>query len=916
LFLQALSRKLFTEFQTANQYITIMITDDEQRPDPDLLLHALKKEEEHSMRGKLKIFFGMCAGAGKTYEMLKAAHEALGNGINVVVGYVETHQRLETEALLKGLSLIPRKKMNYKDVNLEEMDIDAILVKKPELVLVDELAHTNAPGSRHLKRYQDVQEILDNGIDVYTTLNVQHIESRADTVAQITGSIIRETVPDSVFDQADDVEVIDIPPDELLKRLDEGKVYTPEQSRSAVQNFFRKGNLTALREMALRLTAERVDHQLRDYMQSQRITGTWKSGQRVLVSISSSPSSVSLIRWARRMAYTMKASWIAVYVETSKPLSDSAKAQLIGNIKLARELGAETITTADENVAQALVRVAHQQNATQILIGKTRRRIPFAQTLLDKLIDLSGDLDVYVVGEHDEKLTPHKRFFIPEIHSGIVQYAVAAATVFFAAMVCYPFAPHVGYQTVSLILLLIVALLPLKLGTGPVLLAATMSALMWDYFFIPPQFTFVIEKPHDILMLISYFAIAIVTGVLTTRIRAQEKAVRQREENAMALYSLTKDLSVAKTQDEVAKAAVKNISKFFLSDVVIFLSESDGDIFKQAHPSSTVKVSEKEFGVAAWVYWNEKKAGRFSDTLPSAEGIYFPISGPRYPLGVIGIQPKNNKPMSFDQESLLQNFISQIASTLEREQLNEMTKKSIASIESERLYKTLFNSISHELRTPIAAIMNASEGLLAPNDGTKGANNGMREGLAQEIYTAAERLNRLVENLLDMTRLESGHVALKLDWCDVNDLVHSSLRKVQNELIGHQVQVHVPDALPLVKMDFALIEQVLTNLLHNASQYTPAGTAIRIRADVEAGHLVLIVSDNGPGFPKEALPKVFEKFYRVPGSRSGGTGLGLSIARGFVEAHRGTITVSNSMHGGAEFVIRLPLESHMPTLND
>jgi two-component system sensor histidine kinase KdpD len=882
---------------------------DETRPDPDALLNALKKEEAHFRRGKLKIFFGMCAGAGKTYDMLKSAHEAQSKKIDVVVGYIETHKRPETEALIDGLIVIPRKKLEYRGVSLEEMDLDAILERKPKIVLVDELAHTNVPGSRHTRRYQDVLELLDNGIDVFTTLNVQHIESRAETVAQITGSIVRETVPDSILEQADEVELIDISPEELLKRLAEGKVYTPERSMHAAQNFFRKGNLTALREMSLRMTAERVDHQLRDYMQSKRITDTWKSGQRMMVGISPSPSTISVIRWARRMAYTMDATWIAVYVESSKALSDEEKKQLNNNIKLAGELGAEIVTTADEHIARALIRVARQQNVTQILVGKTRRRYPFMPTLLDEIIENSGDLDVYAVGGDTTEGTIKRKIVIPKIRSSLSQYILAATAVFLVVMACYPFTNYFGYQTVALILLFTVVLLPLVFDVGPVLLAATLSALLWDYFFIPPQFTILIALPQDYLFLAAYFVIAAVTGVLTARIRAREQVVRLREEHSTALFTLTKHLIATKTQDEVAEAAIKNVSSFFNSDVAIFLSQPDGDIFTAAHPHSTYAVNGKEFGVAAWTYWNEKKAGKFTDTLPATTATYYPVSGPRYPLGVIGVQTKNGKQFSIDQESLLQNFIAQIASTLEREQLSELAKRTVVYAESEKLYKTLFNSISHELRTPIAAIVSASEGMLTLPEMNSSA---LGKTLTNEIHTAAERLNRLVENLLDMTRLESGQLAPKKDWCDVRDIIQASLKKLQAELSQHVVTINVAEDMPLVQLDFGLIEQVCTNLLHNASLYTPPGTVIAIDASIYENELLLTIHDNGPGFPADAQKRIFDKFYRVPGTRTGGTGLGLSIVRGFVEAHKGTITASNKPSGGAQFVIRIPVEVQQP----
>ncbi|MGB2868938.1 MAG: DUF4118 domain-containing protein, partial [Bacteroidota bacterium] len=640
------------------------------RPDPDELLHLLKKEEEKEKKGKLKIFFGMCAGVGKTYDMLKEAHEAKLKGIDVVVGYIETHKRPETEALLPGLTIIPRKTIEYKGTSLEEMDIDAILAQRPRLALVDELAHTNAPGSRHTKRYQDVLELIDNGIDVFTTLNVQHLESRADTVAQITGSTVRETVPDSIFESADEIEVMDIAPDELLKRLSEGKVYTPERSRRAIQSFFRKGNLTALREMSLRLTAERVDRQLREYMQKERIAGPWRSGSRFVLGISSSAGSISLIRWARRVAFSTDSSWVAVHVETSTPMGESDKTQLIKNIKLAKELGAEVITTSDEDIAGALLRVAAEQNATQILVGKPANRM-FSNmfSLTNDLIRRSRNIDVHVVSREEESEQRLRLPYLPIIQSGFPQYLTAAIIVFVVGLICFPLTSFIGYKTVSLIILLVVSLLPLRFGPGPVLLAAGLGAIVWDYFFIPPILTFSVGHIEDVLMLAMYFIVAFVTGVLTARVRAREKAVRQREERAVALYSLTRDLSNARNQDEVARAAVSNIKKFFDAEVAVFLSEPDGDIFTKAHAATTFEVDSKEFSVAAWVYWNEKKAGRFTDTLPFAQATYYCVSGPRYPLGVVGVKLHQEKQLSLDQETLFENFINQIASALEREQL-------------------------------------------------------------------------------------------------------------------------------------------------------------------------------------------------------------------------------------------------------
>ena len=882
---------------------------DYSRPDPDALLRMMKKEEEKREKGKLKIFFGMCAGVGKTYAMLSEARDALAKGIDVVVGYIETHKRMETAELLLGLPIIPRKRIEYRGTVLEEMDIDAILARSPRVVLVDELAHTNAPGSRHARRYQDVMEILDNGIDVYTTLNVQHLESRADTVAQITGSTVRETVPDSMLEVADEIKVIDISPDDLLVRLEEGKVYTAERSRQAIENFFRKGNLAALREMSLRMTAERVDRQLRDYMRGQRISGPWKSGQRLIAAISASPHSISVIRWARRVSYTMDASWAVVYVERSEKLSDEQKEQLSKNIKLARELGADVVTTSDDNIANALIRVAREQNASQILVGKPDRFLfSRAARLIDDLMQRSSGLDIYIVGQEDKQGDRKLTHLFPGLQSGWAQYVGAAAVVLLTAFICFPLAPFIGYRSVLFIILLVVSLLPLRTGPGPTSLGTAIGAAVWDFLFIPPRFTFTVGNLEDVLMVCLYFVIAIVTGVLSARVRKREKAIRQREERTSALFALTKDLSSAHSQDEVIQAAVTKIKKYFDADVAMILGDAEGEISTAPHNASSYITDSKEYSVASWVYWNEKKAGRHTDTLPSAEATYFPMSGPRYPLGVIGVKLRNDAKLTPDQETLLENFISQITSAIERELLNDVNKRSIALAESDRLYKTLFNSISHEFKTPIAAIMGATENLLANRENDS---KWSKEDYLKEIHIASERLNRLVANLLDMTRLESGLIQPKLDWCDVRDIINGAVRGLEKEMKRHIVNVSVAEGIPLIKLDFALIEQALLNLIHNAALHTPMGTVVKIRADVDGSNCVISVADNGPGLPEEDVERVFEKFYRVSNGKTGGTGLGLAIAKGFVEAHHGTITARNLQDGGAEFMIRLPLDAEV-----
>ncbi len=882
-----------------------MTSSDEIRPDPDELLKAMRREERSQSTGRLKVFFGMCAGVGKTYEMLKAAHEEQHKGVDVVVGYVETHGREETRALVIGLEVIPRQHTEYRGTLLEEMDIDAILRRKPALVLIDELAHTNAPGSRHLKRYQDVMEILEQGIHVFTTVNVQHLESRADTVAQITGIPVRETVPDSIFASADEVEVIDIPPDELLQRLAEGKVYTAERSVQAREHFFRKGNLTALREMALRLTAERVDHQLREYMRGNQIAGPWKSGQRLVVAIGPSPHSARVVRWARRTAYTLNATWVAVYVELPSQLTDKARAQLDVNIRLARELGAEVVTTADTRIDRGLLRVARQENATHILIGRSSVRTPFwRKSLFDRLLEESSGLDLYVVAAEDEVRSAPSHWLLRR-SSTWKQYASASAIVCLVAAVCYPVTGVLGYQTVSLILLLTITLLSLRLHAGPVLLAATLSAAIWDFFFIPPLFTIHVDQPVDMLMLVTYFMIAIVTGVLSARSRASEEALRYREERASALFSLTKDLSQARNVDGVVGAAVANLKRHFDADAVVLLSTPDGDLTNTPHAVSKFPMDAKEFSVAAWTYWNEQRAGRFTDTLPSAQATYYPLSGPRYSLGVIGVRVSSKRAATIEQETLLQNFMDQIASALERENLSELSAKAMVLAESERLYKALFDSISHEMKTPLAAIVGSAEGLI---DEALCAQPEVRTQLARDVLGAAHRLTRLVENLLDMTRLESGLIRPRFDWCDVRDVLRDAARRVDATAHGHTVTLEVQNDMPLVRLDYGLIEQAVANILQNAVLYSGAGTTITMRAFTSEQQCVISVRDQGRGLPAGNEDRVFEKFYRVPGTPAGGTGLGLSIVRGFVSAHNGTVTAVNAPGGGAEFTMHLPLD--------
>lgn len=894
---------------------------DNNRPDPDILLAAVQKDEARQQRGRLKIFFGMAAGVGKTFAMLDATRQLKSDGVDVVVGYVETHNRLETEALLSGLEIIPRQKIEYRGTTLEEMDLDAILARRPQLVLVDELAHTNVPGVRHVKRWQDVVEILEAGIGVYTTVNVQHFESRTDAVRQITGITVHETVPDSILDFADGIELVDISPEDLRKRLSEGRVYTPERIDVAENNFFRTGNLTALREMALRLTAEHVDHQLQDYMQIKRIAGPWKSGERLMVAIGPSPFSAQLIRWTRRMAYNLEAPWVAIYVETSQALSPEAKENLARNLALARSLGGEIVTTAGENITETLLHVARQRNVTQVVVGKplrhSLREFVRGGSLVNKLIRASGDIDIYVVTGDKPETESRPRIVLPQpvSHSTWQQYVWAIVIVGIVTgldLVLFSALPWMSYLAVGLTELATVLLIAVYIGRGPALLAAMVSAVSWNFLFIHPRFAFEISQIQDIILFLLYFVIAIFTGNLTARIRTQERQARYNADRTMALYTLAHETATAVNMDDVLRTAVTQIGRVFDADVAILLPIS-GRLIQQPHPSSTLVMDDKDYSVALWAFENGKPAGRFTDTLPSAGAQYLPLHTPGRIVGVIGIRTRWGEQTAFDQEVLLETFINQVALVIERELLDEAAVQSAMLRESERLYTTLLNSISHELRTPIAAITGAASSLL--NTQTS-ASETARTELATNIQAAADRLNRLVENLLDMSRLESGRLRLKRDWCDISEIIGVAVKRFDYCFIERPLSLNITPKLPLVQLDFVLMEQVLVNLLDNACSYTPEGKRITVAANQHEQSLEIVISDDGQGIPDADLERIFDKFYRVPGTATGGTGLGLSISRGLVEAHGGTLTADNRPEGGARFILRLPMDGTPPPVKE
>jgi len=851
----------------------------------------------------------MSPGVGKTYAMLETARRELAAGRDVVIGYVETHGRKETDALTEGLPQIPRRQLEHRGITLTEFDLDATLARHPQMVLVDELAHTNAPGSRHPKRWQDVAELLDAGLDVITALNVQHVESRADTVRQVTGAEIRETVPDSVLDGAV-FELVDLPPAELIERLHEGKVYVPERAAAAAQNFFREANLTALRELALRLVADHVGVDARELRQTQANAGAWKTGHCLLVAVGPGPFSEPLIRWTRRMADGLRCRWLAVHVENPRPLTEAAQAQLEKNLATARELGAEVVATTDDDLVRGLLRVARTQNVTQIVVGKPAGTGWLewlrASRLLRRLARESGDIDLHVVRSEKAGNAPAVRIWHRAFASNSQQYLFAAGAVAATGILNLALMQFTGPRVPGLAFLLVVVLLALKVGRGPVLLAGALSAVAWNYFFLPPRFTFVIANIEDGILFGLYFVVAIVLGQLVARIRLQEEAERRREERATVLYEMSRDLAEATSRDEIVWQLVSQINRVFHTPVAVALPESDRLC---AHPDSSLSLSEKELSVADWAFRQRKAAGRFTDNLPGAGALHLPLATERKAFGIL-VVGFSDKRLTLAQRDLLETFARQAALVLDRVELRTAAEQARLLAESEKFSRTLLNSISHELRTPLAASTSAASALA--DAGT--AMPEPQRVLIGEIQEANARLNRVVGNLLDVARLESGQVRPRLDWHDARDLVQTTLRELQRELAAHPVKLDLPGVPLLVRLDFSLAHHALANLLLNAANHTPNGTPIEVQAQLVNDQLVLSVADRGPGIPPEWLPRIFDKFFRAPTAPTGGSGLGLTIVKGFVEAHGGTIIATNRAGGGAMFTLNFPQPEKPPAV--
>src|SRR6266540_2867145 len=867
-----------------------------KRPDPDALLARLKREETESARGKLKIFFGMSPGVGKTYAMLLAARQKQAEGCEVVVGLVETHGRKETEVLLEGMPIMPRAPIEYRGTKLEEMDLDAILTWHPGLAVVDELAHTNAPGSRHPKRYQDVRELLDAGVDVFTTLNVQHVGSRSDTVRQITGAPVSETVPDSVLDLADEIVLVDLTPEQLLSRMAEGKVYLGERAEWAAKNFFRESNLTALREMALRLVAEHVDRDLRDIMSEERIAGPWKSGDRLLVAVSASPYSERLIRYTRRLASSMEASWNVTNNEQPRPRSQKHQSHLTRYLALARQLGAEVISTPGTDVGETLLRIAHQHNVTQIVIGKPlggRWLLFWKRDPLRWLMRNSGNIDIHMIPA-EESAAPRRETIEERLaRAPWRDFGIALAIAAIVTAISLSIFTYTGYYAVALFYLLAVVLAGMRLRRWPTLFLAALSALLWNFLYVPPRFTFYIEQFQDFMMFSAYFVVALVIGHLATQLREREQAERRREERATALYRLTRVLAASRDLDQALPKVFALIKESFQSDAAVWLRDENG---LSRHWASTFTPSSKDESVAVWALQKKQTAGRSTDTLPDAESLHVPLVTGDRAEGVLTVRLPATP--TLEQRELLDAFAAQLALFVKKERALEESRAAQISRQSQKLQKALFDSVSHELKTPLAAMSVALQ-----------SGKSSEQPNRAELQQAVQRLTRTVDHLLDATRLESGLLQPVREWCEPAELVRETV--ASSGLNDTAVRINIDNDLPAISVDARLIQQALNALLSNAAAHGGSGKPIEVSAARDGSMLTISVADRGSGLAPGEENKVFEKFYRGPRTRPGGLGLGLSIARQLVEAHGGQLVAQNREGGGARFSIRLPIGEPM-----
>lgn len=885
------------------------------RPDPDQLLRRVVAQQEREKRGKLTVFFGAAPGVGKTYAMLEVARaEMEQEKRDVVVGIVETHGRYETGAQLLGLELLPRSRIRYRGVDIEELDLDAALQRRPQLLLVDELAHTNAEGSRHPKRWQDVEELLDAGIDVFSTMNVQHVESLNDVVAKITGVRVRETVPDSMLAAAHELKLVDLPPDELLERLREGKVYLGANAQRALDNFFKKGNLIALRELALRHTAERVDAQMREYSEAQGIEQTWAITDQLLVAVSPSPYSARLVRAARRIAASLHARWYAVYVEprSGRPLSKAMSARLAQNLSLAEQLGAEVVTLSGDNPTDELLRFARDQHITKLIIGKpvrARLRDRLRASFVDQLVRESGDIDVYVTAgdPDDSEAQPEARAPLPPPHWPSL--AAAALVPALATGVSLATFGRDQLPDVVMLYLLGIMLVSSRLGFGASIFAAFVSVAAFDFCFVPPYLTFAIVDFRHGTTFAVMFVVAVVISALSQRIRNQVKQSQERELRTAALFALTRELAATQGLERVIQVAAGQIERAFRASVSVFTADTNGTLSRDYASPSIGAPTERHISVSQWVWGNLREAGLGTTTLPGGSTLYLPLIASQGIVGVLGVTPETpERLMQLSQRKQVDAFAAQMGLAMERAKLAEQAEQARREVETEQLRSSLLSSVSHDLRTPLAVITGATGTVL---QGGSSMTEPMRQDLLKTVLEEAERLNLLIRNLLDMTRLESGAVEVRKEWVPLEEVIGGALTRLESRLGSREVQVVLANDPLLVPCDAVLLEQVFINLIENAVKYSSAEIEIHTAAGTD--EVAVDVSDRGPGIAPGEEERVFDKFHRThrDGSREG-VGLGLTICRAIVSAHGGKIWALNRHGGGATFRFTLPLEGPPP----
>jgi len=885
----------------------------DRRPSPDVLLRVARESE----RGRLKVFLGAAPGVGKTFEMLTAAQIKRRDGVDVVVGVVETHGRIETEALVDGLEVIPRRYTDYRGQQISEMDIDAILERKPRLVLVDELAHTNAPDSRHPKRYLDVEELLAAGIDVYTTLNIQHVESLNDVVAKITGITVRERVPDLFLDRADDIEVVDLTPEDLIARLNEGKIYVPEQAQRAVKHYFSPGNLTALRELALRRTAQRVDAQMVDYMRRHAIAGPWAAGERILVGLDGTCDHRGLVRRARRMADRLRAPWAVIHVETAKAAraGEKERGRVAEGLRLAQRLGAETLMLPGEDVAETLVDYAQANNFTHIVVARSRRagwRRFVGRSVTQKLIASAGDADVHIVADNAEPGPSEKRGSAPKANresarSDFLAYCLSVLLVAIALGAALLLKHLLGISNVSLTFLIAILTSAIAYGLWASLFACLVSVLAYNFFFLPPLYTFTIADPENVVFLFFFAIVALIVSNLAARLRTQAIAARQRARTTEDLYLFSRKLAGAAALDDILWATVHQIALMLKVRVVTLLPEAGGLAVKAGFPPED-QLDKADLAAARWCFEHNQAAGRGADTLPGAKRLFLPLRTGRGAIGVVGIDDDAPGPLlSPIQNRLLDALCDQAALAIERVNLAQDIEFARLAAETDRLRSALLTSISHDLRTPLASILGSASSLAMPGQTFDPA---LQKELIATILEESERLNRFIDNLLDMTRLEAGPLRPKSSLTDLSDIIGTTLERGHKILGNHEIDIDLAGALPMLDLDPVLMEQVLFNLLDNAAKYAPVGSCIKIHAMQNNGFVFLQILDEGEGVPEADREHIFDKFYRIQRAdrQRAGTGLGLAICRGFIEAMHGTIEADNRVdRAGAVFTIKLPI---------